>query len=177
MFVDASDRVSFGIKKVEGVQLTGANANFTQGMQFYNFIFLARSWASDRRYLVNRLAWLGKRAQEQDIPLTFILYPEGTIVSPNTRPISKRYADKMGIVSALDDRPMCSVPSLTHNYLSCLFSSRMWFTPSCRNPRGYITACELWLRGYQISKSLTLLWRTQVSVRSATDRSVWTLVL
>ncbi|KAF9650669.1 acyltransferase-domain-containing protein [Thelephora ganbajun] len=67
------------------------------GMQFYNFIFLARSWASDRRYLVNRLAWLGKRAQEQDIPLTFILYPEGTLVSPNTRPISKKYADKMGI--------------------------------------------------------------------------------
>ena len=68
-------------------------------MQFYNFIFLARSWASDRVYLANRLAWLGKRAQEQDIPLTFILYPEGTLVSPNTRPISKKYADKMGIVS------------------------------------------------------------------------------
>jgi len=58
---------------------------------------LARSWASDRLYLANRLAWLGKRAQEQDIPLTFILYPEGTLVSPNTRPISKKYADKMGI--------------------------------------------------------------------------------
>ena len=100
-------------KKIEDVQLNGANANFTQGMQFYNFIFLARSWASDRRYLVNRLAWLGKRAQEQDIPLTFILYPEGTIVSPNTRPISKRYADKMGIVSVLDDRFMSLVPSDT----------------------------------------------------------------
>lgn len=66
-------------------------------MQFYNFIFLARSWASDRLYLANRLAWLGKRAQEQDIPLTFILYPEGTLVSPDTRPISKKYADKLGI--------------------------------------------------------------------------------
>ena len=72
-------------------------------MQFYNFIFLARSWASDRLYLANRLAWLGKRAQEQDIPLTFILYPEGTLVSPNTRPISKKYADKLGIVSFLQE--------------------------------------------------------------------------
>jgi len=72
-----------------------------QGMQFYNFIFLARSWASDRWYLANRLAWLGGRAQEQDIPLTFILYPEGTLVSPKTRPISKKFADKMGIVSEL----------------------------------------------------------------------------
>ena len=85
-------------------------------MQFYNFIFLARSWASDRLYLANRLAWLGRRAQEQDIPLTFILYPEGTLVSPNTRPVSKKYADKMGIVSGLGlIGPMCA--SLTHNYI------------------------------------------------------------
>lgn len=92
-------------------------------MQFYNFIFLARSWASDRLYLANRLAWLGRRAQEQDIPLTFILYPEGTLVSPNTRPISKKYADKMGIVSGCvkrrNDRPALDcVAVLTHNYLS-----------------------------------------------------------
>ena len=80
-------------------------------MQFYNFIFLARSWASDRLYLANRLAWLGKRAQEQDIPLTFILYPEGTLVSPNTRPISKKYADKMGIVSDRDKNEMIALCS------------------------------------------------------------------
>ncbi|KAF8898523.1 hypothetical protein BD779DRAFT_1607308 [Infundibulicybe gibba] len=43
------------------------------GMQFYNFIFLARSWASDRK---------------EDSPLCFILYPEGHF---------KKYADKMGI--------------------------------------------------------------------------------
>jgi len=67
------------------------------GMQFYNFIFLARSWASDRVYLSNSLAWLGRRAEKKDLPLTFILYPEGTLVSKDTRPISKKYADKMGI--------------------------------------------------------------------------------
>ena len=81
-------------------------------MQFYNFIFLARPWASARRYLVNRLAWLGQRTHEQDVPLTFILYPEGTLVSPLTRPISKRYADKIGIVSVLEKNnngSMCSV--------------------------------------------------------------------
>jgi 1-acyl-sn-glycerol-3-phosphate acyltransferase len=68
-------------------------------MQFYNFIFLARSWASDRLYLANRLARLGQRAQEQEIPLTFILYPEGTLISPGTRPVSKKFAEKLGIVS------------------------------------------------------------------------------
>ncbi|KAI0274899.1 acyltransferase-domain-containing protein [Gloeopeniophorella convolvens] len=75
------------------------------GMQFFNFIFLARSWASDRLYLVKQLAWLGKRAEDRDIPLTFILYPEGTLVSHDTRPISKKYADKLGI------------PDMTHTLL------------------------------------------------------------
>ena len=70
-----------------------------QGMQFYNFIFLARSWASDRLHLAKSLSWLGQRAENHDIPLTFILYPEGTLVSKDTRPLSKKYADKMGIVS------------------------------------------------------------------------------
>ncbi|KAF8272976.1 acyltransferase-domain-containing protein [Lactarius quietus] len=67
------------------------------GMQFFRFIFLARSWASDRLYLVKQLALLGARAQDHDTPLTFILYPEGTLVSPETRPVSKKYADKLGI--------------------------------------------------------------------------------
>ncbi|KAI9462312.1 acyltransferase-domain-containing protein [Lactarius psammicola] len=67
------------------------------GMQFFHFIFLARSWASDRLYLVKQLALLGARAQDHDTPLTFILYPEGTLVSPDTRPVSKKYADKLGI--------------------------------------------------------------------------------
>jgi len=70
-----------------------------KGMQLYNFIFLARSWASDRVQLASHLSSLGKRAEEEDNPLCFILYPEGTLVSKNTRPISKKFADKIGIVS------------------------------------------------------------------------------
>ncbi|KAG5648129.1 hypothetical protein DXG03_006083 [Asterophora parasitica] len=66
-------------------------------MQLFNFIFLARSWASDRVQLASHLSILGKRAEEDNNPLCFLLYPEGTLVSQNTRPISKKYADKMGI--------------------------------------------------------------------------------
>jgi lysocardiolipin and lysophospholipid acyltransferase len=79
-------------------------------MQFFSFIFLARSWASDRIYLVRQLALLGRRAQLHDTPLTFILYPEGTLVSRDTRPISKKYADKLGIVSSPSPHLL---PSLT----------------------------------------------------------------
>jgi hypothetical protein len=79
-------------------------------MQFFNFIFLTRSWASDRIYLVKQLALLGQKTQLQDTPLTFILYPEGTLVSQDTRPISKKYADKVGIVSP----PSPFLPTITH---------------------------------------------------------------
>ena len=72
-----------------------------KGMQLYNFIFLARSWASDRVQLASDLASLGKQAEEEDNPLSFVLYPEGTLVSKDTRPISKKFADKNGIVSPL----------------------------------------------------------------------------
>lgn len=68
-------------------------------MQMYDFIFLARSWASDRVQLASHLSRLGKLAKEEDNPLCFMLYPEGTLVSKDTRPISQKFADKTGIVS------------------------------------------------------------------------------
>lgn len=68
-------------------------------MQLFNFIFLSRSWASDRVRLASGLVALGKRAEEEDKPLCLILYPEGTLVSEQTRPTSKKFADKIGIVS------------------------------------------------------------------------------
>ncbi|TDL28355.1 acyltransferase-domain-containing protein [Rickenella mellea] len=67
------------------------------GMQFFRFIFLARSWASDRLYMTARLSALGRQAQKEDNPFAFIIYPEGTLVSVETRPISKKYAVKLGI--------------------------------------------------------------------------------
>ncbi len=83
-------------------------------MQFFNFIFLARSWAEDRNYLLNQLTLLGRRIHLLDTPLSFILYPEGTLVSPNTRPISKRYADKLGVVSPPPPYPISyhSLPAI-----------------------------------------------------------------
>uniref|UniRef100_A0A8H8CPN0 Phospholipid/glycerol acyltransferase domain-containing protein n=1 Tax=Psilocybe cubensis TaxID=181762 RepID=A0A8H8CPN0_PSICU len=67
------------------------------GMQFFKFIFLARSWASDRQQLARDLATLGREAEREGKPLCFMLYPEGTLVSKDTRPKSKKYAEKMGI--------------------------------------------------------------------------------
>lgn len=70
-------------------------------MQFFKFIFLARSWASDRVELATSLSKLASAAEREDNPFAFILYPEGTLVSKDTRPISRKFADKMGIVRIL----------------------------------------------------------------------------
>ncbi|KIM84607.1 hypothetical protein PILCRDRAFT_780251 [Piloderma croceum F 1598] len=66
-------------------------------MQISKFIFLAPSRASDRVELVSQLSALGQQAERQNKPFTLFLYPEGTLVSKLTRPISKKFADKMGI--------------------------------------------------------------------------------
>lgn len=80
-----------------------------KGMQFFRFIFLARSWASDRVALARQLSRLGKQAQEEDKPFMFLLYPEGTLVSKDTRPISKKFAEKQGIVSPKVASLYCSL--------------------------------------------------------------------
>ncbi|KAH8835354.1 acyltransferase-domain-containing protein [Flagelloscypha sp. PMI_526] len=67
------------------------------GMQFFNFIFLARSWAADRKQLSVSLSALAQKTEQSDNPFAFVLYPEGTLVSQHTRPVSKKFADKLGI--------------------------------------------------------------------------------
>ena len=77
--------------------------------------FLARAWESDRKVLDKQLARLGADAHEKSDPLTLLIcelasiptcrrtdgsasVPEGTLVSKDTRPLSKKYADKTGLV-------------------------------------------------------------------------------
>ncbi|KAG8868729.1 hypothetical protein FRB97_001959, partial [Tulasnella sp. 331] len=67
------------------------------GMQFFEFIFLARSWASDRLILEKELTRTGENVQRRKEPLFLMIFPEGTLVSKDTRPLSKKYADKVGI--------------------------------------------------------------------------------
>jgi lysocardiolipin and lysophospholipid acyltransferase len=91
-------------------------------MQLFRFVFLARSWESDRRLLARRLAKLGQRAHDEDVPLSFMFFPEGTLVSKDTRPISKKFADKSGIVSeqcSLAEYPLIqpSQPDMEHTLL------------------------------------------------------------
>ena len=73
------------------------------GMIFYGFIFMARNWVKDKPRLQHRLEKLKGRhggplsgSQSLD-PMWLILFPEGTNLSPNTRPKSAQWAAKQGI--------------------------------------------------------------------------------
>lgn len=67
-------------------------------MQFFRFIFLARSWAKDKGPLGEHIVDVAEQAKAADSKLALMFFPEGTLVSPDTRPLSKKYADKVGIV-------------------------------------------------------------------------------
>lgn len=66
-------------------------------MQLFDFIFLARSWIKDQRTLAHQLSKLARLSHLDKSPLTLLIFPEGTLVSKDTRPQSKKYADKMGL--------------------------------------------------------------------------------
>ena len=152
-----------------------------KGMQFFHFIFLARSWASDRLYLMKQLALLGARAQDRDTPLTFILYPEGTLVSPDTRPVSKKYADKLGIVSSI---------SLLSPSLLIRIHSLICLIHSFHVRQACFTVSVLSHLVFPIFSYLTLPWHIPVChislflnrhgliryIRSSTNR-IWPIVL
>ncbi|CBQ71335.1 conserved hypothetical protein [Sporisorium reilianum SRZ2] len=78
------------------------------GMQFYRFIFLARNWASDQAQLAKQLGQVASQNHAESSAATasstntakkllLLIFPEGTLVSSQTRPISAKFAQKTGI--------------------------------------------------------------------------------
>ena len=61
-----------------------------QGMQFFRFLFISRSWNVDRDYLRHQLEYFAKEGR----PLWLVIFPEGTNLSHNTRNKSLEYAKK-----------------------------------------------------------------------------------
>jgi hypothetical protein len=104
--------------------MAAASSSVADHQRFFKFIFLARSWASDRANLTKALKNLSANAKGTNTipgsskdgedsslldkttskkssgrsPLWLFIFPEGTITSDDERVKSKRYADKEGIV-------------------------------------------------------------------------------
>lgn len=75
-------------------------------MQFYRFIFLERKWENDKAYMARHLSYLAHLASDKKSDdaasgsaskLLLLIFPEGTLVSPLTRPVSQKFAEKTGI--------------------------------------------------------------------------------
>lgn len=64
--------------------------------QLFGFIFMARKWATDKEPLARQLDEIAREnaAAGAGEPVALLLFPEGTIVTANTRGISKKYAEK-----------------------------------------------------------------------------------
>ncbi|SNX87810.1 related to CST26 - protein required for incorporation of stearic acid into phosphatidylinositol [Melanopsichium pennsylvanicum] len=97
-YADMADAVLIILKKsLKWIPFVG------WGMQFYRFIFLARNWASDQAQLGKQLGQVASEnhAEPGKIStakkLLLMIFPEGTLVSADTRPISTKFAQKQGI--------------------------------------------------------------------------------
>ncbi|KAF0439676.1 acyltransferase-domain-containing protein [Gigaspora margarita] len=77
-------------------------------MQFFDFIFLKRSWASDQGTLNKKL---NEIANSED-PMWLLIFPEGTLASKETRGWSQKYAAKIGV----DDLDNVLLPHSTGLY-------------------------------------------------------------
>jgi len=78
---------------------------------------MQRNWAADQKNLGLQLKKLGERASRSMQPFVLLIFPEGTLVSPLTRPPSEKYAKKMDI----PDCRNCLLPRST-GLLFCLRS-------------------------------------------------------
>ncbi|GAB7346657.1 hypothetical protein MBLNU459_g1787t1 [Dothideomycetes sp. NU459] len=66
---------------------------FGWSAQFYNFIFLARKWETDKPRFRRHL----KQLSDPKDPMWLLIFPEGTNLSGVTREKSKAWAEKQGI--------------------------------------------------------------------------------
>lgn len=62
--------------------------------QLFGFIFMARKWATDKEPMARQLDEIARENARVGEPMALLLFPEGTIVTANTRGISKKYAEK-----------------------------------------------------------------------------------
>ncbi|ESW97278.1 hypothetical protein KL918_000885 [Ogataea parapolymorpha] len=81
------------------------------GMKNYDFIFLNRKWDLDRSYMIQRFAHLSSVKKHW-----LLIFPEGTNLSPNTKPRSDDFMTRQHLDFKLDHVLLPRVKGL---YLAC----------------------------------------------------------
>ncbi|ODV83195.1 hypothetical protein CANARDRAFT_203658 [[Candida] arabinofermentans NRRL YB-2248] len=94
-------------KSLAGIPLLGF------GMKNYDFIFLSRKWEVDKPYMIKHFKNLCLVAKHW-----LLIFPEGTNLSPNTKPKSDNYIKKLGMDLKLD---YVMLPRVKGLYLACKY--------------------------------------------------------
>ncbi|KAI9207000.1 acyltransferase-domain-containing protein [Polychytrium aggregatum] len=82
------------------------------GMQLFEFIFMKRKWALDR----DNMSKILRTAKADNLPLSLLIFPEGTLNTPNNKATSEAYAKKMD----LSEKPeFVLLPKSTGLHFSC----------------------------------------------------------
>jgi hypothetical protein len=92
-------------------------------MQFYQFIFLKRQWDQDQVRLKQSLL----RLTQNNEPLWFLLFPEGTVVNPKQLRRAEEYAQRHHIAVNISQFDSAHVYSRFQS--TCCFRERPdWLT-------------------------------------------------
>ncbi|KAJ8329833.1 hypothetical protein O5D80_002026 [Batrachochytrium dendrobatidis] len=83
------------------------------GMAFFEFLFMARKWSKDKPTLQFNLT----RAKNDKLPIWLLIFPEGTVITDDTRSKSQAYAKKADISDNPDN---VLIPRSTGLYNSLL---------------------------------------------------------
>ncbi|GAA5899875.1 uncharacterized protein JCM6883_006019 [Sporobolomyces salmoneus] len=96
---DSSPSLYIALKSsLEKIPIIGTACNW------FGFAFLERNWGKDKvnferqlEGMSNDCHLLGREGKEEEGELSFLLFPEGTIVTENTRGISTKFAEKSNL--------------------------------------------------------------------------------
>ncbi|KAL2919078.1 hypothetical protein HK105_201348 [Polyrhizophydium stewartii] len=87
---------------------------FGIGMTFFEFIFLKRKLSADRRTIIDLMSRQARDAP--DLPMMLVIFPEGTLNTPNNRDTSRAFAKKADIA---DDPKYVILPKATGLFMCC----------------------------------------------------------
>ncbi|KAH6590226.1 hypothetical protein BASA50_009488 [Batrachochytrium salamandrivorans] len=87
---------------------------FGIGMSFFEFIFLKRKLAADRQTIVKLME--RQKADAPKLPMMLVIFPEGTLNTPNNREVTRAFAKKTDIA---DDPEYVILPKGTGLFMCC----------------------------------------------------------
>ncbi|KAJ3413269.1 hypothetical protein HDV05_008255 [Chytridiales sp. JEL 0842] len=135
------------------------------GMQFFEFIFLARKWVSDKP----RVRRLLERLRVNGAPYWLLIFPEGTVICDNTREINTNHLlSKAGLRTNTESSSITlareTIPSAT---VEKTIPSNLRIPEHVLSPRskGLLTCCHMLVHDMDTTKNKSTKPTTPLSIQ------------